>query len=102
MRSKLMRVKRLAAVAAVFTLGLAAALPATVASASDGATLKIGVGHTDPDNQQFSDRIGSPISGGRVWSYTDFFTREVTVSSGTTLDFQTPPDEFHVVALASS
>jgi plastocyanin len=102
MRSKMMRIKRRAAVAAVFTLGLAAAVPATAASASGGATLKIGVGHTDPANQQFDDRTGNPITGGRVWSYTDFFTRDVTITSGTTLDFQTPPDEFHVVALASS
>jgi len=102
MRSKWMRTRRLAAVATVFTLGLAVVVPATAASASGGATLRIGVGHTDPANQQFDDRTGNPITGGRVWSYTDFFTREVTITSGTTLDFQTPPDEFHVVALASS
>jgi plastocyanin len=102
MRSIGIRIKRLTAAAAVVTLGIAVALPATVASASGGATLKIGVGHVDPANQQFNDRTGNPITGGRIWSYTDFFTRDVTITSGTTLDFQTPPDEFHVVALATS
>jgi plastocyanin len=30
----------------------------------------------------------------------DFFTREVTIHSGDTLDFQTPPGEFHLIAVA--
>jgi plastocyanin len=94
------RIRRLVAAGAVLTLGAVVALP--VSADSGGQTLRIGVGHTDPDNQQFSIATNGPVPGGRVWSYTDFFTRDVTITSGTTLDFQTPPDEFHVVALAAS
>jgi plastocyanin len=95
------RLRGFAAAATVLSLALVVALPVS-ADSGGGQTLRIGVGHVDPANQQFSDRTGNPITGGRVWSYTDFFTREVTITSGTTLDFQTPPDEFHVVALASN
>jgi plastocyanin len=94
-----MRLKRGAAVGALFALALAVALPASATAAAGGTTLAIGVGHTDPDNQQFSVATLGPVPGGRVWSYTDFFTREVWINSGDTLDFQTPPNEFHVVAL---
>jgi plastocyanin len=86
----------------MFTLALAVAVPAVASDSSGGRTLRIGVGHSDPDNQQFDKTTGNPITGGRVWSYTDFFPRDVTINSGDTLDFQTPPGEFHVVALASS
>lgn len=95
------RLRRFVAVGAVLMLGLVVALPASADSGS-GQTLRIGVGHRDADNQQFSTTSGNPIDGGRVWSYTDFFTREITIHSGDTLDFQTPPNEFHLVALASS
>ncbi len=93
------RLRRFVAVGAVLMLGLVVALPAS-ADSGGGQTLRIGVGHSDPDNQQFSTVTGSPINGGRVWSYTDFFTRDVTIHSGDTLDFQTPPSEFHLIAVA--
>ncbi len=93
------RLRRFVAVGAVLMLGLVVALPAS-ADSGGGQTLRIGVGHSDPDNQQFSTTTGNPINGGRVWSYTDFFTREVTIHTGDSLDFQTPPDEFHLIAVA--
>jgi plastocyanin len=90
--------------AAMFTLALAVAVavPAVASDSSSGQTLKIGVGHSDPDNQQFDKTTGNPITGGRVWSYTDFFPRDVSINSGDTLDFQTPPNEFHVVVVAKN
>ena len=93
------RLRRFVAAGAVLTLGLVVTLPVS-ADSGGGMTLRIGVGHVDPDNQQFSTATGNPINGGRVWSYMDFFTRNVTIHSGDTLDFQTPPGEFHVVAVA--
>jgi plastocyanin len=93
------RLRRFVAAGAVLTLGLVAALPVS-ADLGGGTTLRIGVGHVDPDNQQFSKATGNPIDGGRVWSYTDFFTRDVTIHRGDTLDFQTPPGEFHLIAVA--
>lgn len=95
------RLRGFAAAATMLTVGLAVALPAS-ADSGGGQTLRIGVGHSDPDNQQFSTATGNPIDGGRVWSYTDFFTREVTIHSGDTLDFQTPPGEFHLIAVAKN
>jgi len=93
------RLRRFVAAAAVLTLGLVVALPVS-ADSGGGQTLRIGVGHSDPENQQVNTATGSPLNGGRVWSYMDFFTRDVTIHSGDTLDFQTPPREFHVVAVA--
>ncbi|HVH64400.1 MAG TPA: hypothetical protein VM674_00060 [Candidatus Acidoferrum sp.] len=84
------RLKRLAALAIATALPLAIAIPA---SAGNGNTLVIGVGHADPANQ-------NPQTG-RVWSYTDFFSRTVTVHPGDSLDFRTAPGEFHVIALTT-
>jgi plastocyanin len=95
------RLRGFAAAATVLSLALVVAIPVS-ADSGGGTTLRIGVGHVDPDNQQFSTATGNPINGGRVWSYTDFFTRDVTIHSGDTLDFQTPPGEFHVIAVAKS
>jgi plastocyanin len=96
-----MRLRGLAAAATVLSLALVVAIPVS-ADLGGGQTLRIGVGHRDPDNQQFSTVTGNPINGGRVWSYTDFFTRDVTIHSGDTLDFQTPPSEFHLIAVAQN
>jgi plastocyanin len=93
------RLRGFAAAATVLSLALVVAIPVS-ADSGGGQTFRIGVGHLDPDNQQFSTATGNPIDGGRVWSYTDFFTREVTIHSGDTLDFQTPPGEFHLPAVA--
>jgi plastocyanin len=57
-------------------------------------TITVGVDHADPANQQ-PDK-------GRVFEYTDFFSRDVTIHSGDTIDFQVAPGAFHVVALAKS
>lgn len=96
-----LRVAGIAGVSTILTVGLFMAWPAS-ADSGGGQTLRIGVGHTDPDNQQFDRFTGKPIDGGRIWSYTDFFPRDVTIHSGDTLDFQTPPNEFHVVAVTQN
>jgi plastocyanin len=100
-RALMSRLRRFAAVGTVLSLAFVVAVPVS-ADLGGGRTLRIGVGHRDPDNQQFSTVTGNPIDGGRVWSYTDFFTRDVTIHSGDTVDFQTPPGEFHVVAVAQN
>jgi plastocyanin len=82
---------------ATASLGIAAPVPA---AASPAEPAIIGVGHFDPVNQQFDPVSMSQIPGGRFWQYFDFFARGVTVQTGTTLDFRTAPNEFHVVALA--
>jgi len=56
------------------------------------ATVTVGVGHFDPDNQD--------PSTGTVVEYTDFFGRSVRVHSGDTVNFQTQKNEFHSIALA--
>src|SRR5205807_7098396 len=93
------RLRGFAAAATVLSLALVVAIPVS-ADSGGGQTLRIGVGHLDPDNQQFSTATGNPLNGGRVWSYTDFFTRDISIHSGDTLDFQTPPGEFHLIAVA--
>jgi plastocyanin len=81
-------------------LGVAAALalsvnPATAALVSaQGQTLVIGVDHVDPANQDFAK--------GRLFEYTDFFTREVTVHQGDVVNFRTAPGAFHIVGLATN
>jgi plastocyanin len=57
-------------------------------------TVTVGVDHADPANQQ--------PQKGRVFEYTDFFSRDVTIHSGDTIDFQVAPGAFHIVALAES
>ena len=85
-----MRLKRLVGLAIATALPVGIQMPA---SAATGNTLVIGVGHFDPDNQ-------NPQTG-RVWSYTDFFSRTVTVHPGNSIDFQTAPTEFHVIGLTT-
>lgn len=54
-------------------------------------TVTIGVGHADFANQ-------NPVAG-RVFEYTDFFSRDVSVHPGDLVDLQTAPNEFHSIAL---
>src|SRR5207245_11057964 len=56
------------------------------------ATVTVGVGHFDPDNQD--------PSTGTVVEYTDFFGRSVRVDRDDTVNFQTQKNEFHSIALA--
>jgi plastocyanin len=57
-------------------------------------TVTIGVDHADPANQQ--------PEKGRLFEYTDFFSRNVSIHSGDTIDFQSAPGGFHVITLAKS
>ena len=57
-------------------------------------TITVGVDHADPANQQ--------PEKGRVFEYTDFFSRNVSIHSGDTIDFQVAPGGFHVITLAKS
>ncbi len=57
-------------------------------------TVTIGVDHADPANQQ--------PEKGRLFEYTDFFSRNVSIHSGDTIDFQVAPGGFHVITLAKS
>jgi hypothetical protein len=55
----------------------------------------IRIGHADRDNQQ----PFPPFN--RLFEYADFFSREVSVHRGDTVNFQTQPFSFHIVALAA-
>jgi plastocyanin len=61
-------------------------------SAIASSTVTIGVGHADFANQ-------NPFQS-RVFEYTDFFSRDVSVHAGDLVDFRTAPSEFHAIALA--
>lgn len=79
-------------------IGSAAALAASaiLITASPVAaqthTVVIGVDHVDPANQD--------LAKGRLFEYTDFFSRAVTVRHGDVVDFRTAPAAFHIVGLA--
>jgi plastocyanin len=80
-----MRWKRLLGILA--SVGLFTTLqPATVSLAQGPQTFVIGVDHFDPANQQFD--ANGPLPGGKLFEYTDFFTRSVQVHSGDVLDFR--------------
>jgi plastocyanin len=70
--------------AATLSLPLSLQVPA---SALTPSTFVIGVDHFDPANQQL-DSLGNPLPGGKIFEYTDFFTRSVQVHSGDLLDFK--------------
>lgn len=59
-------------------------------------TFVIGVDHADAANQQ----PFPPFN--RLFEYTDFFTRDLRVHKGDSIDFQAAPGSFHIVALAKS
>ena len=86
--------RALGIVLAAFASVLAVAPPAAAKPAAGPQTLTIGVDWLDPANQQ--------PNAGRVFEYTDFFTRDVRIHSGDTLDFHTAPGAFHIVSLAKS
>jgi plastocyanin len=69
-------------------------VPALAKPAATTQTLVIGVDYNDPANQQEPQH--------RWFEYTDFFSRQVTVHTGDTLDFQAAPGSLHVVGLAPS
>jgi len=79
-----MRVKFLMALAATLSFPLSLQVPASAATPS---TFVIGVDHFDPANQEIGAN-GQPIDGGKIFEYTDFFTRSVQVHSGDILDFR--------------
>lgn len=78
----------------VAALLLGQGTPGNVHAQSAPQTLVIGVDHADPTNQRPDQ--------GRVFEYTDFFSRDVTVHKGDTLDFRFAPGSFHVVGLATT
>jgi plastocyanin len=70
-------------------------IPAAAASvAAQGHTLVIGVDHVDAANQD-------PAKG-RLFEYTDFCSRTVTVHQGDVVNFRTAPAAFHIVGLATN
>ena len=87
---------RRAVASCVLSVGWVLALAGPVAAkpVAGPQTLTIGVDWADPDNQQ--------PNAGRVFEYTDFFSREVRIHSGDTLDFHVAPGSFHIVSLAKS
>jgi plastocyanin len=85
-----MRIARLPALATATTLLLGFQLPVPAAAAA--SPLVIGVDHADFANQQ--------PPAGRLFEYTDFFSRHVTIHTGDTINFRSAPGSFHVVALA--
>ena len=79
-----MRLKYLVAMAATLSLPLSLQVPA---SAQTPSTFVIGVDHFDPANQQIGPN-GQPLDGGKIFEYTDFFTRSVQVHQGDIIDFR--------------
>lgn len=73
-----------------------AAVPSGAASgaASGGSPLVVGVDHADLANQ-------NPAAG-RIFEYTTFFNRDISVHSGAVVDFQAAPGSFHIVGLSSN
>lgn len=62
---------------------------------ADTEPVIIRIGHADQENQQ----PFPPFN--RLFEYADFFSREVSVQRGDTVNFQTQPFSFHIVALAA-
>jgi len=62
------------------------------AAPASPSSVTIGVDHVDPLDQQ--------PQNARLFEYTDFYSRDVTVHRGETVDFQTIPFAFHIVAIA--
>ncbi|MGH3793533.1 MAG: hypothetical protein ACRDSP_01450 [Pseudonocardiaceae bacterium] len=90
--------KRISRLVAFGALALGATLPIAMVlpdnSAEAAGPIVILVDHQDPTNQQ-------PFPpNNRLYEYTDFFSRDVTVHQSDTIDFQTQPFSFHIVTLA--
>jgi plastocyanin len=83
--------------AAVLAAPLLIAATITIApgtSSAAPAKLVVGVDHTDPANNG-----PAAIAKGRLFEYTDFFTRSTSVHRGDTLDLRTAAGEFHIIGL---
>lgn len=62
---------------------------------SAGQPAIVRIGHADPENQQpFPPFL-------RLYEYADFFPRTLTVHRGDTVNYQTQPFSFHIVALSA-
>ena len=85
-----MRIARLPALTTAVAVIFGCQLPVPVAAAD--SPLVIGVDHADFANQQ--------PQAGRLFEYTDFFSRQATIHTGDTIDFRSAPGSFHIVALA--
>src|SRR6516225_9499826 len=90
-RRTMIRLATALAVAGAASGGLGTFRPAEAAPASP-SLVAIGVDHSDPANQN--------PPGGRLFEYTDFFTRSVKVHHGEVVNFKTVPGFFHNVGLA--
>jgi plastocyanin len=86
------RATRLGVAASLAVMSLVGA--ASSVSAQGSRTLVIGVDHVDAANQD--------PAHGRLFEYTDFFSRSVTVHTGDVINFRTAPGAFHIVGLAKS
>jgi len=75
---------------AAMAVGLVATGVGT-ASAASPSEVVVGVDHFDPANQD-------PAKG-RLFEYTDFFPRTLSVHQGEVVDFQTAPFAFHIVGI---
>lgn len=93
-RSRRGRAIRTVSAAGLLTAGMLVTGNTVALASSPGPALVVGVDHTDVANQDFAH--------GRVFEYTDFFSRSVTVHRGAVVDFRTAPGFFHVIALAKS
>src|SRR5438445_11452610 len=85
-----MRIARLPALTTAVAVIFGCQLP--VPAAASDSPLVIGVDHADFANQQ--------PQAGRLFEYTDFFSRQATIHTGDTIDFRSAPGSFHIVALA--
>lgn len=90
-RSARQRIGRIAALAAVVGATLLTGAP-PVQAASTPSSVAIGVDHVD--------NVNSQPQLGKLFEYTDFFSRNVTVHAGEVVDFKTAPFAFHIIALA--
>jgi hypothetical protein len=82
------------AVGIVLSGVLALATPALAFAGAPARTVVIGVDHVDPANQQPANF--------RIFEYTDFFSRQISIHTGDTIDFRYAPGSFHIVSLATS
>ena len=77
----------------VATLLAISVLPAAALSVTaQPRTVVVGVDHVDAANQD--------PAHGRLFEYTDFFTRSITVHRGDVVNFRTAPAAFHIIGLA--
>jgi hypothetical protein len=86
------RIRYLAYVVAALGISAAALSPVMATSAPGPSVLVVGVDHVDPANQRPDQN--------RVFEYTDFFSRNVTVHRHEVLDFRLAPGAFHVIGVA--